>query len=163
LRCASRPTASTPWPAPYTPRPSSKSNSSNFRRASPWRACQPRLSPQSQWRNLQLRAARCPLRQSPNAAEATDAAVDFGQDDDISVLTLTRLASGARSTTELITQICAGLNRKAARQLVCKPPAASPHLEYNCAPVLTIKPGSKGLNRDPAGIRFGFDRDLRKD
>ena len=39
----------------------------------------------------------------PNAAEATDAAVNFGQDDDITVLTLTRLATGARSTTELTT------------------------------------------------------------
>ena len=39
----------------------------------------------------------------PNAAEATQAAVNFGQDDDITVLTLTRLASGARSTTEFTT------------------------------------------------------------
>ena len=39
----------------------------------------------------------------PNAAEATEAAVNFGQDDDITVLTLTRLAGGARSTTELTT------------------------------------------------------------
>ena len=39
----------------------------------------------------------------PNAAEATEAAVNFGQDDDITVLTLTRLATGARSTTELTT------------------------------------------------------------
>ena len=37
----------------------------------------------------------------PNAAEATQAAVNFGQDDDITVVTLTRLASGAQSTTEL--------------------------------------------------------------
>ena len=39
----------------------------------------------------------------PNAAEATEAAVNFGQDDDITVLTLTRLATGARSTTEFTT------------------------------------------------------------
>jgi hypothetical protein len=36
---------------------------------------------------------------SPNAARATEAAVNFGQDDDITVLTLTRLASGEESTT----------------------------------------------------------------
>jgi serine phosphatase RsbU (regulator of sigma subunit) len=34
---------------------------------------------------------------SPTAAEATEAAVDFGQDDDITVLTLTRLDSGEES------------------------------------------------------------------
>jgi hypothetical protein len=34
----------------------------------------------------------------PNAAEATQAAVNFGQDDDITVLTLTRLATGEEST-----------------------------------------------------------------
>jgi len=39
----------------------------------------------------------------PNAAEATEAAVNFGQDDDITVLTLTRLRSGQQSTTELST------------------------------------------------------------
>lgn len=39
---------------------------------------------------------------SPNAAEAAAAAVDFGQDDDITVLTLTRLGSGVQSTTQLI-------------------------------------------------------------
>jgi hypothetical protein len=39
----------------------------------------------------------------PNAAEATEAAVDSGRDDDITVLTLTRLASGTKSTTELST------------------------------------------------------------
>ena len=33
----------------------------------------------------------------PNADQATQAAVDFGQDDDITVLTLTRLATGAES------------------------------------------------------------------
>ena len=35
---------------------------------------------------------------NPSAAQATDAAVDFGQEDDITVLTLTRLAVGERST-----------------------------------------------------------------
>lgn len=39
---------------------------------------------------------------SPNAAEATTAAVNFGQDDDITVLTLTRLGTGVQSTTQLI-------------------------------------------------------------
>ncbi len=38
----------------------------------------------------------------PNAAEATQAAVNFGQDDDITVLTLTRLASGEESTARHI-------------------------------------------------------------
>lgn len=37
----------------------------------------------------------------PNAAQATEAAVSFGQDDDITVLILTRLATGERSTTVL--------------------------------------------------------------
>jgi len=37
----------------------------------------------------------------PAAIEATEAAVRFGQEDDITVLTITRLASGQRSTTEL--------------------------------------------------------------
>jgi serine phosphatase RsbU (regulator of sigma subunit) len=37
----------------------------------------------------------------PDAAQATEAAVNFGQDDDITVLTLTRLRTGVRSTTEL--------------------------------------------------------------
>jgi len=37
----------------------------------------------------------------PDAARATEAAVDFGQDDDITVLTLTRLATGERPTTLL--------------------------------------------------------------
>lgn len=70
----------------------------------------------------------------PNAAEATEAAVDFGQDDDITVLTLTRLASGQavhdsphRSHSGL------GLNRKAARWPLGRPQAAGPHSEYNCA------------------------------
>jgi len=34
----------------------------------------------------------------PNAAQATEAAVNFGQDDDITVVTLTRLATGQEST-----------------------------------------------------------------
>jgi serine phosphatase RsbU (regulator of sigma subunit) len=37
----------------------------------------------------------------PDAAKATDAAVRFGQDDDITVLTLTRLGSGEQSSTRL--------------------------------------------------------------
>ena len=36
----------------------------------------------------------------PSAAEATQAAVEFGQDDDITVLTLTRLAIGEASTVQ---------------------------------------------------------------
>jgi hypothetical protein len=36
-----------------------------------------------------------------DAARATETAVDFGQEDDITVLTLTRLGSGVRSTTQL--------------------------------------------------------------
>jgi serine phosphatase RsbU (regulator of sigma subunit) len=43
----------------------------------------------------------------PGAAEATEAAVRFGQQDDITVLTLTRLASGQQSTTELTLPIFA--------------------------------------------------------
>ena len=38
---------------------------------------------------------------SPDAAKATDAAVSFGQDDDITVLTLTRLSTGEQSSTRL--------------------------------------------------------------
>lgn len=41
--------------------------------------------------------------QRPGAAEASQAAVTFGQDDDITVLTLTRLGTGEQSTTELST------------------------------------------------------------
>ncbi len=41
------------------------------------------------------------FRTHPDAARATDAAVSFGQDDDITVLTLTRLASGELSSTHL--------------------------------------------------------------
>ncbi len=37
----------------------------------------------------------------PAAGEATEAAVRFGQEDDITVLTITRLAKGQQSTTEL--------------------------------------------------------------
>ena len=38
---------------------------------------------------------------TPDAARATDAAVSFGQDDDITVLTLTRLGTGEQSSTHL--------------------------------------------------------------
>jgi serine phosphatase RsbU (regulator of sigma subunit) len=38
---------------------------------------------------------------APDAAMATDAAVKFGQDDDITVLTLTRLGTGQQSSTHL--------------------------------------------------------------
>ncbi|HEX4286476.1 MAG TPA: SpoIIE family protein phosphatase [Terracidiphilus sp.] len=44
----------------------------------------------------------------PDAARAAEAAVDFGQDDDITVLTLTRLVRGERSTTQLIAPSLAG-------------------------------------------------------
>ena len=37
----------------------------------------------------------------PDAAKAMEAAVDFGQDDDITVLTFTRLGTGERSTTTI--------------------------------------------------------------
>jgi phosphoserine phosphatase RsbU/P len=37
----------------------------------------------------------------PDAAKAAEAAINFGQDDDITVLTLTRLASGQQSTTTI--------------------------------------------------------------
>jgi len=43
----------------------------------------------------------------PTAIEATQAAVAFGQDDDITVLTLTRLAAGEESTTSLTAPILA--------------------------------------------------------
>ena len=39
----------------------------------------------------------------PSAQEAMDAAIDFGQDDDITVLTLARLAVGEESTALSIT------------------------------------------------------------
>lgn len=38
----------------------------------------------------------------PSAEQATEAAIAFGQDDDITVLTLTRLAAGEESKTELL-------------------------------------------------------------
>jgi hypothetical protein len=38
----------------------------------------------------------------PDAQQASDAAVAFGQDDDITVLTVTRLATGVESTTLLL-------------------------------------------------------------
>jgi phosphoserine phosphatase RsbU/P len=38
----------------------------------------------------------------PDAKQATDAAVAFGQDDDITVMTITRLAPGVASTTSLL-------------------------------------------------------------
>ena len=38
----------------------------------------------------------------PDAKEAVDAAIEFGQEDDITVLTLTRLDAGQRSTTSLL-------------------------------------------------------------
>lgn len=44
----------------------------------------------------------------PGAAEATEAAVRFGQNDDITVLTLTRLATGQQSTTQLTIPIFVG-------------------------------------------------------
>jgi len=37
----------------------------------------------------------------PTAQQASKAAIEFGQDDDITVLTLTRLAAGEESTTSL--------------------------------------------------------------
>jgi hypothetical protein len=43
------------------------------------------------------------LASRPSAQQASDAAVAFGQDDDITVLTLTRLAAGEESTTSLTT------------------------------------------------------------
>jgi serine phosphatase RsbU (regulator of sigma subunit) len=41
--------------------------------------------------------------QKPTAQEASEAALAFGQDDDITVLTLTRLAAGEESTPQLVT------------------------------------------------------------
>jgi hypothetical protein len=41
----------------------------------------------------------------PTAQQASEAAVAFGQDDDITVLTLTRLAAGEESTTLLVAPI----------------------------------------------------------
>jgi serine phosphatase RsbU (regulator of sigma subunit) len=45
---------------------------------------------------------RALIASQPDAKEATDAAVAFGQDDDITVITLTRLAPGVESTTSLL-------------------------------------------------------------
>jgi len=45
---------------------------------------------------------RALMATKPDAKQATDAAVAFGQDDDITVLTLTRLAIGMKSTTSLV-------------------------------------------------------------
>jgi hypothetical protein len=42
------------------------------------------------------------LAKKPTAQQATEAAVAFGQDDDITVLTLTRLEAGEESTTSLV-------------------------------------------------------------
>ena len=44
----------------------------------------------------------------PDAARATETAVDFGQDDDITVLTLTRLVRGEKSTTQFTAPALAG-------------------------------------------------------
>jgi serine phosphatase RsbU (regulator of sigma subunit) len=38
---------------------------------------------------------------NPDAKQATEAAIDFGQEDDVTVLTITRLATGVESTTVL--------------------------------------------------------------
>jgi Stage II sporulation protein E (SpoIIE) len=45
---------------------------------------------------------RALIATEPDAKQATDAAVAFGQDDDITVITLTRLAPGVESTTSLM-------------------------------------------------------------
>jgi serine phosphatase RsbU (regulator of sigma subunit) len=45
------------------------------------------------------------LATRPSAQQATEAAVAFGQEDDITVLTLTRLAAGEESTTSIIAPI----------------------------------------------------------
>ena len=45
----------------------------------------------------------------PSAAEATEEAVHFGQDDDITVLTLTKLATGQQSTTTMTIPILASV------------------------------------------------------
>jgi len=44
----------------------------------------------------------------PDAARATETAVDFGQDDDITVLTLTRLVRGEKPSTQLMAPALAG-------------------------------------------------------
>jgi serine phosphatase RsbU (regulator of sigma subunit) len=48
----------------------------------------------------------------PTAQQAVQAAIEFGQEDDITVLTLTRLASGVESTTSLSAPV---LNAEAAK------------------------------------------------
>ncbi len=45
------------------------------------------------------------MQQKPNAEQAAKAATDFGQEDDITVLTLTRLAAGEVSSTRLKTPV----------------------------------------------------------
>jgi hypothetical protein len=45
---------------------------------------------------------RALIATQPDAKKATDAAVAFGQDDDITVITITRLAPGVESTTSLL-------------------------------------------------------------
>jgi hypothetical protein len=45
---------------------------------------------------------RALMAKKPDAGQAAEAAVAFGQDDDITVLTLTRLAIGVKSTTSLL-------------------------------------------------------------
>lgn len=53
----------------------------------------------------------------PDAARAAEAAVTFGQDDDITVLTFTRLAAGQESTTQLASP---KVMAKAAQLTMCK-------------------------------------------
>jgi serine phosphatase RsbU (regulator of sigma subunit) len=45
---------------------------------------------------------RALMATKPDARQAAEVAVAFGQDDDITVLTLTRLAVGVKSTTSLL-------------------------------------------------------------
>jgi Stage II sporulation protein E (SpoIIE) len=45
---------------------------------------------------------RALIATQPDAKQATDAAVAFGQDDDVTVITLTRLAPGVEATTSLL-------------------------------------------------------------
>jgi serine phosphatase RsbU (regulator of sigma subunit) len=49
------------------------------------------------------------LAKRPTAQQATEAAVAFGQDDDITVLTLTRLEAGEESTTSLVAPFLASV------------------------------------------------------
>jgi serine phosphatase RsbU (regulator of sigma subunit) len=56
------------------------------------------------------------LSRRPTAQQATEAAVAFGQDDDITVLTLTRLAAGEESTTSLIAPFLAPAGSGSGRQ-----------------------------------------------